>query len=59
MQGSFNRILTGVLVMVITLIVAVVGYIEFGWTPLEAIYMVLSIVEPLMNVPDLLYFPRP
>lgn len=41
MQGSFNRILTGVLVLVITLIVAVVGYIEFGWTPLEAIYMVV------------------
>lgn len=41
MQGALNRILTGSLIFAVTLIVAVIGYIEFGWTVLEAIYMVV------------------
>lgn len=41
MQNSFRRILTGTVFFVLTIIIAVVGYIMFGWTLLEAIYMVV------------------
>jgi voltage-gated potassium channel len=41
MQGSFQRILTGALFFVTTLVVAVVGYVGFGWSLLEAVYMVV------------------
>ncbi len=41
MQQSFKRILTGSIFFVITLIVATVGYILFGWSILESIYMVV------------------
>jgi len=41
MQGSANRILTGVIFLAATIAVAILGYIGFGWTPLEAIYMVV------------------
>lgn len=41
MSGAFNRIVIGSLIFAITLVVAVIGYIEFGWTVLEAIYMVV------------------
>ena len=41
MQGSVTRILTGLIFFLITIISAIVGYIWFGWTPLEAIYMVV------------------
>ena len=41
MQNSFKRILTGTVFFVLTIIIAVFGYIMFGWTLLEAVYMVV------------------
>ncbi|TVQ18080.1 MAG: potassium channel protein [Leptolyngbya sp. DLM2.Bin15] len=41
MQGSFQRILTGAIFFSITLIVAIFGYTLFGWSLLDAIYMVV------------------
>lgn len=41
MQGSLRRILIGTGFFALTLVVAVVGYILAGWSPLEAIYMVV------------------
>ncbi len=41
MQESARRVLTGVIFFVVTVITAIFGYIWFGWTPLEAIYMVV------------------
>jgi len=41
MQGSARRIVTGLIFFATTIIVAVLGYIWFGWSPLEAIYMVV------------------
>lgn len=41
MQGAFSRIFTGFLFFAITLIIAVIGYVGFGWTLLEAVYMVV------------------
>lgn len=41
MQNSFKRILIGTAFFVLTIIIAVVGYIFFGWDILDAIYMVV------------------
>lgn len=41
MQESFKRILTGTIIFVLTLVIAVIGYILFGWTLLDSIYMVV------------------
>lgn len=41
MQGAFRRILVGTIFFALTLLLAVIGYIWFGWTVLEAIYMVV------------------
>lgn len=41
MQGSFQRIVTGTIFFALTVILAVLGYMWFGWTPLEAVYMVV------------------
>ena len=62
-QSSFQRILIGALFFSITLLVAVAGYILAGWTPLDAIYMVVITifgvgygeVEPL-DTPSLRVF---
>ncbi|MFK8183692.1 MAG: TrkA family potassium uptake protein [Phormidesmis sp.] len=40
-RNSFQRINTGILFFSITILVAVLGYIIAGWTPLDAIYMVV------------------
>ncbi len=40
-QSAFQRVFTGIVFFSITIIVAVVGYILAGWTPLDAIYMVV------------------
>ncbi|MEM9088109.1 MAG: NAD-binding protein [Cyanobacteria bacterium P01_F01_bin.53] len=40
-QNSFQRITTGILFFTVTILVAVIGYILAGWTPLDAIYMVV------------------
>lgn len=41
MQSSFKKIAIGTVFFVITIIVAVVGYLFFGWSLLEAVYMVV------------------
>lgn len=41
MESSFKRILTGAIFFLITMIVAITGYLLFGWTLLDAIYMVV------------------
>jgi voltage-gated potassium channel len=41
MQKSLRRILTGSIFFAITLLMAVIGYIGFGWTVLESVYMVV------------------
>ena len=41
MQSPFQRILTGVVFFSVTLQGAVAGYMLAGWTPLDAIYMVV------------------
>ncbi len=43
-QSSFQRIFAGTLFFSTTIIVAVMGYILAGWTPLDAIYMVVITV---------------
>ncbi|MEM9215851.1 MAG: potassium channel protein [Cyanobacteria bacterium P01_F01_bin.150] len=41
MQGAFKRIIIGALFFLITIVVAVVGYVGFGWSLLDAVYMVI------------------
>lgn len=59
MQHSFRRIITGILIFVLTVIAAVTGYVIAGWTLLDAIYMVVITifgvgygeVKPLQSAP--------
>ncbi|MBE9177987.1 potassium channel protein [Oculatella sp. LEGE 06141] len=44
MQSPIRRVLTGLVFFVTTLIIAVLGYTLFGWTLLDAIYMVVITV---------------
>lgn len=63
MQNSLQRILIGTIFFVLTIIVAVIGYILFGWTVLEAIYMVVITifgvgygeVKPLETAPEKIF----
>ena len=63
MQESFKRILTGTIIFVLTLIVAVIGYVLFGWTLLDSIYMVVITifgvgygeVKPLETAPEKIF----
>lgn len=63
MQNSLRRILTGAVFFVLTIIIAVVGYVFFGWTLLEAIYMVVITifgvgygeVQPLETAPEKIF----
>lgn len=41
MHESARRVLTGVVFFLLTVLTAILGYVCFGWTPLEAIYMVV------------------
>ena len=41
MQTSFQRIVTGITTFLVTVIIAVTGYVSAGWTLLDAIYMVV------------------
>ncbi|MFP4009745.1 MAG: cation:proton antiporter regulatory subunit, partial [Spirulinaceae cyanobacterium] len=41
MQGAFDRMVAGTTILAITLAIAILGYMALGWTPLEAIYMVI------------------
>jgi voltage-gated potassium channel len=44
MQSPLRRILTGVIFFLITVLAATVGYILAGWSPLDAMYMVVITV---------------
>lgn len=63
MQDSFKRVLIGTIFFVLTIILAVVGYVFFGWTILEAIYMVVITifgvgygeVKPLETAPEKIF----
>jgi voltage-gated potassium channel len=44
MHDSFKRILTGTIVFVLTLVTAVIGYVLFGWSLLDSVYMVVITV---------------
>lgn len=41
MQSSFKRIAIGTAFFVLTIIVAVIGYLLYGWSLMEAVYMVV------------------
>ncbi|MEM1311782.1 MAG: potassium channel family protein, partial [Cyanobacteria bacterium P01_H01_bin.153] len=59
MQTSFQRIVTGIVIFLLTVTVAVMGYVSAGWTLLDAIYMVVITifgvgygeVQPLNSAP--------
>lgn len=63
MQESFKRILTGTIIFVLTVIVAIIGYVLFGWTLLDSIYMVVITifgvgygeVKPLETAPEKIF----
>ena len=44
MKPSFRRIFSGVIVFIATLMGAIIGYLLFGWSLLDAIYMVVITV---------------
>lgn len=44
MQTSFQRIMTGVATFMLTVVIAVAGYMIAGWTLLDAVYMVVITV---------------
>ena len=41
MQESLKRIFSGVIFFIISIIIAIIGYMMFGWTLLESVYMVV------------------
>lgn len=63
MQESFKRILTGTITFAFTLVIAVIGYVLFGWTLLDSIYMVVITifgvgygeVKPLETAPEKIF----
>lgn len=63
MQKPFQRVAIGSLFFVITMVIAVIGYITFGWTVLESFYMVVITifgvgygeVRPLESTPEKLF----
>ena len=63
MHNSFIKIAIGSAFFILTIIVAVIGYLIFGWTTLEAIYMVVITifgvgygeVKPLETAPEKIF----
>lgn len=63
MQESLQRILTGSMFFTVTLIIAILGYMAFGWSMLDAVYMVVITifgvgygeVEPLESPAEKLF----
>jgi voltage-gated potassium channel len=41
MQESLKRVFSGVIFFIISMIIAIIGYMMFGWTLLESVYMVV------------------
>ncbi|MBD1845200.1 potassium channel protein [Cyanobacteria bacterium FACHB-63] len=63
MQGSLRRIVTGVVFFVITVFIAIAGYVVAGWSVLDAFYMVVITVFGVgfgevrpVNTPELKVF---
>ena len=60
MQNSFTKVAIGTAFFILTIIIAVFGYILFGWTLLESVYMVVITifgvgygeVKPLETAPS-------
>ncbi len=63
MHNSFIKIAVGTAFFILTIVIAVVGYIYFGWTALEAVYMVVITifgvgygeVKPLESAPEKIF----
>ena len=63
MQNSFTKVAIGTAFFILTIIIAVVGYILFGWTLLESVYMVVITifgvgygeVKPLDTAPEKIF----
>ena len=63
MQNSFIKVAIGTAFFILTIIVAVIGYLLFGWTTLEAVYMVVITifgvgygeVKPLETAPEKIF----
>ena len=63
MQKPFQKITAGAFFFAVTIIVAVLGYMVFGWTVLESFYMVIITifgvgygeVKPLETTPEKLF----
>jgi voltage-gated potassium channel len=63
MHNSLTKILIGTIFFVLTTIVAVVGYVSFGWTIIESVYMVVITifgvgygeVKPLETTPERIF----
>ena len=63
MHNSFLKIAIGTAFFILTIIIAVVGYIYFGWTLLESVYMVVITifgvgygeVQPLESAPEKIF----
>ena len=63
MQNSLVKVAIGTAFFILTSIIAVIGYIYFGWTVLEAVYMVVITifgvgygeVKPLESAPEKIF----
>ncbi len=63
MQNSFIKVALGTAFFILTIIIAVIGYIFFGWTLLESVYMVVITifgvgygeVKPLDSAPEKIF----
>ena len=63
MHDSLLKIVLGTAFFILTTIIAVIGYLLFGWTAIDAIYMVVITifgvgygeVEPLETAPEKIY----
>ncbi|WP_254048090.1 MULTISPECIES: potassium channel family protein [Cyanophyceae] len=62
-QTPFQRVTTGSIFFLITIVIAICGYMLFGWTTLESFYMVVITVfgvgygevKPLETTPEKLF----
>jgi len=63
MQNSFIKVAIATAFFILTIVIAVIGYIYFGWTTLEAVYMVVITifgvgygeVKPLESAPEKIF----
>lgn len=63
MHNSLTKVAIGTAFFILTIIVAVIGYLYFGWTTIEAVYMVVITifgvgygeVKPLESTPEKIF----